>query len=230
MYAFLGGLLPALLWLWFFLLEDRKHPEPKSYIVEAFFFGMVAVALVIPIEQYARVFFNGTALLLSWAAIEEILKYAAATSLFAWWRRGVDEPIDELIYMITVALGFAALENALFLATPLSRGISFDSFLTGNLRFLGATLLHVLASSIVGLALALSFYYKGVYRAGMVLTGLTASILLHALFNVLILKTDGRFPFLISAFAFVWIGIIVILLMFEKVKRIHRPIALFIKK
>ena len=52
-YAFLGGLLPALLWLYFLLREDSRCPEPKLMILVAFLAGMIAVPLVLPIEQFA---------------------------------------------------------------------------------------------------------------------------------------------------------------------------------
>src|SRR6185503_954988 len=80
---------------------------------------------------------------------------AAATVL---WRWEDDEPIDPVMYMVAVALGFAAVENTLFLISPLAGGTLLQTLLTGNLRFVGATLLHVLSSAAIGVALALSFY------------------------------------------------------------------------
>ena len=50
-YAFLGGLLPSLIWLYFLLKEDATHPEPKTLIALAFVAGMVGVALALPAEQ-----------------------------------------------------------------------------------------------------------------------------------------------------------------------------------
>ena len=78
-------------------------------------------------------------LLLVWAAIEELVKFSAI-SLVALRSVYFDEPVDALIYMITVALGFAAIENSLFLLAPLLDGDLTGSLLTGNLRYMGATL------------------------------------------------------------------------------------------
>jgi len=39
-FAFVGGLLPALLWLWFWLREDL-HPEPRRILLLTFTAGMV---------------------------------------------------------------------------------------------------------------------------------------------------------------------------------------------
>ena len=45
--AMLGGVLPALLWLTFWLMEDRCEPEPKRYLLLTFIAGgaMVLAAL-----------------------------------------------------------------------------------------------------------------------------------------------------------------------------------------
>ena len=50
LYVFLGGLVPAILWLWFWLREDSAHPEPRGLIVITFIAGMVSVVLTIPTQ------------------------------------------------------------------------------------------------------------------------------------------------------------------------------------
>ena len=93
--------------------------------------------------------------MVAWALIEEVLKYAVAAA-FILWRHAVDEAPDYVIYMITVALGFAAAENMLFLLTPIMQGGARGGIFTGDVRFLGSTLLHVVASASIGFALAFS--------------------------------------------------------------------------
>ncbi|OYV27065.1 MAG: hypothetical protein B7W98_02600, partial [Parcubacteria group bacterium 20-58-5] len=77
---------------------------------------MLAVPLALPLEQYVEHAprLSGFSILVGWATIEEVLKYLAA-AVFILWRSAVDEAPDYVIYMITVALGFAAAENMLFL-------------------------------------------------------------------------------------------------------------------
>jgi len=64
-----------------------------------------------------------------------------------------DEPTDAMIYCIIAALGFASVENLMILFK-----ISFPDFGQAigimGFRFLGATLLHTLASAMVGYWLA----------------------------------------------------------------------------
>ncbi len=222
--AFLAGLIPALFWLWFWLREDRARPEPKMLIASAFFAGMIIVAAVLPLQKFAMDRFEGDDLIFVWVIIEEILKYTAAL-IVVLWNKAVDEPIDTIIYMITIALGFSALENALFIFNPLSDGDYVSTILTGNFRFLGATLLHVLASGTVGVSMALAYYMSDYMRIFSATFGLCLAIVLHALFNFFIMDASGQT--VLGVFMFVWMGIIVLFLIFEKVKlieRIHRTV------
>src|SRR3989338_8999061 len=215
--AFAGGVLPALAWLWFWRREDSVPPEPRRLIALAFLAGMVAVAVVIPMEKFAASYLKTqdlwlltaasttTLTFIIWSAMEEIIKYVMAR-LTVLHRREDDEPIDPVIYMVTVALGFAAAENTLFLLSPLSGDSLLQTILTGNLRFVGATLLHVLASSVIGVALGLSFYKRKRARRRAVVIGVILAIALHAAFNFLILNTPETN--LLRTFGLVWIGLV----------------------
>ena len=217
--ALLGGFIPALFWLWFWLREDKAKPEPRVLIFSAFIAGIAIVPIVLILQKFALTRFEGDNLMFVWVTIAEVLKYAAAL-IIVLWHKAVDEPIDCIIYMITVALGFSALENALFLFTPLMSGAFTDSFFTGNFRFIGATLLHVLASGTVGAAMALSFYKGRALRVILPTIGLFIAIVLHALFNFFIISASGAA--ILGVFMFVWIGIFILFLVFEKTKILAR--------
>ena len=216
--AFAGGVLPALAWLWFWRREDAPHPEPRKLIALAFLAGMVTVALVIPIQKFVAPFLaTQTLIFTAWSAIEEVMKYLAAR-VTVLRRREDDEPIDPVIYMVTVALGFAAAENTLFLLSPLAGTSLLETIQTGDLRFVGATLLHLLASSVIGVALGLSFYKRKRARRRAVVIGVILAIALHAAFNFLILNTPETN--LLRTFGLVWIGLVALLGVLEFIKRI----------
>jgi len=217
--AIAGGILPALAWLWYWLKEDSRHPEPRRLIALAFLAGMLTVIIVIPLQKaVAPLFATQTLLFVAWSTIEEFTKYAVA-----WFtvlhRRENDEPIDAVMYMVIVALGFAALENALFLLSPLSGDTVVQTVMTGNLRFIGATLLHVFSSAVIGIALAYSFYKPAMTRQFYAAVGVILAALLHSLFNFLILNTAQEH--LLRTFAGVWLGVIVVLAALEFVKRMR---------
>ena len=217
--AFLAGLIPALFWVWFWLREDSRKPEPLFLIAISFIAGMAVVPMALPLQKLALELYSGANIIVVWVIVEELLKYAVALTL-VFWNRDVDEPIDMVIYLIVVALGFAALENALFIFNPLVVGDYFNSALTGSYRFMGATLLHVLASGTVGACLALAYYRSKVTQVLAGTLGLSIAIVLHALFNFFIMERSGET--ILTVFLFVWMGIIILFLLFEKIKLLER--------
>ena len=58
-FAFLGGLAPALIWLFFWLREDKKHPEPRKNILLTFLFGMCVVPIAFIIQFLVNTLFFG---------------------------------------------------------------------------------------------------------------------------------------------------------------------------
>ena len=217
--AFAGGIFPALLWLWFWLKEDGARPEPRGLILATFLAGMIAVIASLFIEQRINAFgFGSLVTIFLWAATEEITKFGGAW-IAALRRRENDEPVDSMMYLITAALGFAALENVLFIIGPLSGGNVIETLITGNLRFIGSTLLHIVSSAVIGIMLAFTFCELPHIKRFATIVGLFTAISLHTLFNFFILRSDNN---LFVVFSFVWIGVIILFLFFELIKHRNR--------
>lgn len=217
-YSLLAGILPALFWLWFWVQEDKLHPEPLRHLLLVFLGGMVIVPLIYPLQKLAIDYMGLTAsTLFVWATIEELAKYVIV-AILVLYTVDYDEPIDAIIYLITAALGFAALENTLFILSPFLEGDVFKGLVTGNMRFIGASMLHVVCSAILGYCIARQFYNGKVWKMLWRVLGLSIAIGLHTLFNLFIIgDANGSKTFL--AFAVIWMVAIVILLLFEKIKK-----------
>ncbi len=237
--AFAGGILPALLWLFFWLLHDDENPEPKKLIFACFTLGL----LLIPIAYYAQSIFNhffltenmiqnvflqnyllAIFILVFWSFIEEVLKYVAAY-FGGLSKPDNDEPIDPMIYLITAALGFAAGENILYLLHQISYSGLTQAFQVGSLRFVGSTLVHVSCSAIIGVFMGLSYYKNKKYKIRFLLTGFILSIALHTLFNSFIIRAEvsangGIFRSL--AYSIIWFVIVIIITMFERIKHKYK--------
>lgn len=173
-----AGILPAIFWLIFFLVEDRRKPEPKWMISLTFIFGAIGALVALYLQLFINLYTqfhidNPTAMsLLIFAAIEEVTKF-----LFVYFfirkNRFFDEPVDGMIYMITGAMGFAAFENVLYMISYAQNG-----FLELTIyRFIGAILLHALASGFIG--------YYWIRRK--LFLGIAVAIALHWGFNLTIL-------------------------------------------
>ncbi len=216
-YALLGGIIPALIWLEFWLREETHH-EPRGLILGCFFAGMLSVIFAIPLEQAVLVYFPTHTFysIFLWAAIEELLKFGAAYFV-ALKTRFIDEPIDATMYLITAALGFSAIENMLFLVQPLADGHIGEIIKTLNLRFVGASLLHVVSACVIGIFLGAAFYKNEKTKKIAGAFGIILAISLHTAFNSFIIENDNN---LFKVFSVVWVGIIAIILILEKIKKI----------
>ena len=244
-FAFLGGMLPAIVWLIFWLREDKEKPEPRPMIIIAFLGGVIAVFGSLYFEKLASLinikellsgdFFKS---LLMWLQnissqagkplneltiiiffapiIEESLKFII-TYFTVLRSKNDDEAIDPMIYMITAALGFAAIENMLFLIDPFTKGQIVTGILTGNMRFIGATLLHTISSVTVGMFIGFNFFNKKMSRFGWTIVGLTCAIITHGLFNFFMV---GDAKNSLMALEIIWVTVIIVLLAFEKIKKI----------
>src|SRR3989344_8713634 len=223
--AFLGGIIPSLLWLWFWIREEQKKAEPKGILAMVFIMGMLSVVLVLPIQEFIQSNIDGAReRLILWATAEEIIKYLAVV-IILFRTRYIDEPIDWPIYLITAALGFAAFENALFLQRSLtldqtSVGL-FTAASIGQLRFLGSTLLHAVSSGMLGIALGISLHLSFFKKKSFLAVGLVLAIALHSVFNFFIIKIRvnevNYFLEVLKVFSFLWVVTIIIMLLFGKV-------------
>ena len=243
--AFISGIIPALIWLYFWTNEDRENPEPKSMLALAFVGGMIAVFISLFLEKYfyglgltklfsssflsdtlpwfetiakqTNIALDKVLLVVIFAPfIEEISKFVMAYILVLR-SKDDDEPLDPMIYMITTALGFAAIENMLFLIPSFEGKNIVLSIFTGNMRFVGATLLHVISSSMIAMFISFHFFDRKIRKTIFIIIGIICSIIMHSVFNLLIIGQESS----IFALELIWIIVIIILLAFEKIKKIR---------
>lgn len=212
------GLIPAFAWLVFWLGADRKNPEPRRLIAAAFFAGMLAVPVAITLESIVDLFVhNDFAKTFAWSLVEEVVKYGLAL-IVVLRNKEFDEAIDALVYMICVALGFAAFENTLYALGPLISGEHINAVTITNMRFIGATLLHTVSSASVGVAMALTFYKSKAMRARAIVIGLAVATSLHTLFNFFIMEASESAMYMV--FVSIWILALGLIIIAEKVKKI----------
>jgi RsiW-degrading membrane proteinase PrsW (M82 family) len=224
-YALLGGLLPALIWMWFWMHESYSHNEPKNVIALTFVAGMACVFLVYPFQQLIPRYLFGLedgsgGTIIIWAALEELFKFGAAYFCAFKVKAAFDEPSDAFIYLMTAALGFSAMENTFYLLSPLLQGDTIGSIITGNSRFMGASLLHVVASGALSVFISYAFYKTKWAKRSYWIIGLLAATVLHTLFNYFIIITTEDSSYLI--FSFVWLTTIILIAALEKVKAIKQ--------
>ncbi len=167
LYVFFG-ILPSLIWLFYYLRKD-VHPESNPMVLKIFLWGAVITLPVFFVQiglatLLAKININPLATsIIYWfiviSATEEIFKYLVVRQKILN-SPALDEPLDIILFMIITALGFASLENILYLFSPIDQ-LSFNDVVNRTviisfIRFVGATFLHTLCSGMIGYYIALS--------------------------------------------------------------------------
>lgn len=221
----IAGLAPSFIWLLFFLRKDH-HPEPNRMILKIFVIGMAITIVAAFIEFYVEkimdiametakaIAFTPSALysflfisvILISAFIEEFIKYLVVKEAVLK-NPEFDEPVDAMLYMIIVALGFAAVENMMIL---MSLGNFFDqsTIYIIAFRFIGATFLHALCSATIGYFLAMSIF-ESKRKLSLLLIGISMASLLHGIYNFSIIKAEDN-----PNYIFLTISVLIFLALF----------------
>jgi RsiW-degrading membrane proteinase PrsW (M82 family) len=183
----LTALLPIAILVYYIYHKDKKSPEPTGQLVKAFFYGILSIPLsfcmsiplgvigVYPAEATSILGSISTAFF--GAAIpEEIAK------LFVLWlvlRKNpyFDEKMDGIVYAVCVSLGFAALENIMYLFSNAETYLS-----VGIARAIFAVPGHFCFGILMGYYYSLAKFYPKTPIKNKVLI-LLAPIIVHGLYD-----------------------------------------------
>jgi RsiW-degrading membrane proteinase PrsW (M82 family) len=224
--------LPPVIWLLVYLREDT-HPEPFYLILLTFIGGIGTAFAALIAEKGLLEFISPEEHLVTFficiALIEEYAKYLAV-KLIVLKRIDFNEPIDAMVYMVTAGLGFAAIENFLFLifqSQNLGSLLLPETLLAGASlsvsRFIGANLLHALASAIVGYFLARAWFHP--LRKHLIMAGILIASALHALFNYLIIVKDIFPEVILYLIALLGLALVIVLIDFHRLRKDSRDLS-----
>jgi RsiW-degrading membrane proteinase PrsW (M82 family) len=215
--ALIYGMVPAVAWVFFWMREHYDRPKRSSAVLYAFLAGALMVIAALPVEKFLGTLSQNDAILtILWASAEEVLKFCAFL-LVLLMGSAIEAPVDYALYAAVVALGFAGFENALYFLQPLQAGDSVVLILASAMRFLGTTLMHAASTSLPGIALGLVFFRSRTAKFFAALSGFVLAAALHSAFNLRIVQNGGLDFF--QVFGFLWISTIVILAIFERLRR-----------
>lgn len=148
-----AALLPAMLLMVWLYTRDSLHPEPKQAVYRLFLLG---AAIVLPAGLLERAMLNSglgndgfkavfmTAFFVA-GMVEEFLK-AGIVQRAAFEQGLMKSPLECIIYSGAVALGFATVENILY--------VTSSGFSTAVLRSVTAVPAHLMFGIVMGTAFA----------------------------------------------------------------------------
>lgn len=214
-----AGIAPGLALLSYFYLRDQFGQEPVLIVFKTFLLGAI---LTFPI-MFIQYVINAEGIIqnellssfLSASLTEEFFKWFVLF-LYVYQHAEFDEPFDGIVYGASISLGFATVENILYLA---ANGVSFA---------LGRALLpvssHALFGVIMGYYLGKGKFLKGQNGWKWVFTAFFVPFILHGLYDYILLSGKNWlyyiFPFMLFLW---WLGL-------RKVKHAHLMTKEFYKK
>jgi RsiW-degrading membrane proteinase PrsW (M82 family) len=200
-----AAVLPAFVLVWLIYRKDKLQPEPISQLIKAALWGIASVFVSFLISTPLSLLFgegSGIGLVDSaytafcLAAIpEEVAKFLC---LFLFLRKNkyFDEYMDGIVYAVCVSMGFAGIENILYL------------FSSENWAAVGVTRALISVPGHYAFAVLMGYYYSHWHilkDPKSKLLMLAAPILAHGIFDFLLMwapYVDSLYTILTLAFFF----------------------------
>ena len=181
------ALLPVVILVYYIYHKDKKSPEPTGQLVKAFLWGILSVPLSLCISiplgligvyptEATSILGSVSAAFFGAAIPEETAKFIM---LWLLLRKNpyFDEKMDGIVYAVCVSLGFAALENIMYLfsneETYLSVGIARAIFAVPG---------HFCFGILMGYYYSLAKFYPKTPKKNKALI-LVAPIIVHGLYD-----------------------------------------------
>lgn len=184
------SILPALFLLWFFEKQDKGEKEPRKLKNKVFFWGVfstiiaafleINVDYVIPTSYLNKWVYLFILAFVVTALIEEAIKFFIVKRV-AYNHKKFNEVMDGITYTVIAGLGFAVLENLLYV---LQGGIS-----VGIIRAILAVPAHALFSGIMGYYIGKAKFEKTPWDSrSMLWKGFLLAVLYHGLYDYFLMS------------------------------------------
>lgn len=197
-----AALAPVSICAFYIFIRDKYEKEPVRLLAVGVVFGMYSTAviwalgnfieLVFPHEQDTAVaaIFNS---FISSSFVEEGVKYIFLFFLI-WRNKNLNEWFDGMVYAVFISLGFAAVENIIYVLSSRFGGIS-----TAVSRAIFSVPGHGLFGIIMGFHLSLAkFQSEG--RGFNLFMAFAAPFLIHALYNLILFSGKGNYMLLLAPY------------------------------
>jgi RsiW-degrading membrane proteinase PrsW (M82 family) len=155
--AALGGVIPGAAWMAYLRRKDRVRPESKAVLGRAALAGVVSTAPIVVIEGVFSLFAPSQvtafgALITAFCVAALVEESGKALCLWSFrWNPEFDERFDGIVYAGWIGLGFATVENVLYLANAPTSGAYIGTF---TIRAVLAVPDHAIWAGLVGYAVA----------------------------------------------------------------------------
>lgn len=190
--------------------QDKYEKEPVGMLVKAFLFGTLSIPLDLIIVGIIHSIWTGGFVFYSafWeAGIPEELSKWIIFMLVIWENKNFNEFFDGIVYATFIGLGFACVENIMYV---FDAGSFFGSIGTGLVRALLSVPAHFLFGVIMGYYLALAKFVPAKRQKYLILS-LVFPMLAHGIFDYILMLMSS----LGEAMPFIAIVLFVLFIYFD---------------
>ena len=185
----LASLAPVFIILFYIYFRDKYDKEPLGLLIKALLLGIAIVVPVIFVErmlmtmmpQFSKAAAAAYHAFVVAGSTEELFKFLVLY-LLVWKNPNFNEKFDGIVYAVFVSLGFAGVENVLYV---LDGGMQ-----TALTRAITAVPAHAIFGITMGYYLGIAHMYKelkGKYLA----RALLVPILLHGIYDFILMVEIG---------------------------------------
>lgn len=199
------SLAPILIIAFYIYSRDKYEKEPLSFLLRALFAGVLTVLPVVLIEKLLSIpaeHMEGlsnvayTAFIVA-ALTEEGMKFIAFYFFF-WKNRNFNERFDGIVYAVFIALGFAGIENLLYVFT--------GGYSVGIIRALTAVPAHALFGIVMGYYFGMAKYNPD-RRTFYIILAFFFPFVFHGLYDFLLMSNSPLLIIIfIPLFIYFWIS------------------------
>lgn len=190
------ALAPGITIMVYIYWRDKSDREPFKHLLISFLLGVlsavIAVFIEVPLDRLGvNIWGFGSALSMVFkgfivaAIVEELCKFAMLR-LYAYPKKAFNEPLDGIVYGVTVAMGFATIENVGYVLQDPDNGMA-----TGILRMFLAVPGHACWGAVAGYFLGKSKFSSS-KKMFYIFFGLFVAILLHGTYDTLLFLKDSN--------------------------------------
>jgi RsiW-degrading membrane proteinase PrsW (M82 family) len=187
---FAMSILPGLAICWWIYHQDRYEKEPPSLLIRAFICGCLSTLPAILLQTQMQALENPDSLwdtavfaFIVVGLTEELSKFLLLR-FFIYPKDDFNEPMDGIVYMVMVGMGFATLENLLYVLGTEGNG---GGFTTAVGRAFTAVPAHAAFAVIMGSYIGLA-KFKPEKRDAYMLVGIFLAVFFHGLYDFFLLQ------------------------------------------
>ena len=199
------AIAPCIVVMGYIYFKDKFEKEPRKLLLYSFFGGVGSIFIAVALETTAEKIGLGvgtnyiSVAILAFVVValsEELSKYLFVR-LIPYKNKAFNEPFDGIVYSVFVSMGFAMLENILYV---MQHGMG-----TGIMRMFTAVPAHATFGIIMGYYIGKAKFDKA-NSVKYHLYGIAGAVLFHGLYDFSLMQNEIKGLRLIGALASLYVA------------------------